>query len=55
MTYDYTNTSYDTATTNCLDYSDAKPQRVFDVIPKGTVAGVILNIRPGGYDDRPSA
>ena len=60
MNYDYTNTSYDTAnmshtttspTDNCLDYSDAKPQRVFDVIPKGTVARVILSIRPGGYDD----
>ena len=36
---------------NSLDFNDAKPQGVFDVIPKGTVARVMLSIRPGGYDD----
>ena len=55
MTYnnDTTNMSHTTPshTTHGLDYNDAKPQGVFDVIPKGTVARVILNIRPGGYDD----
>jgi hypothetical protein len=51
----YSETTYETTTLSNtphgFDYNDAKPQGVFDVIPKGTVARVILNIRPGGYDD----
>ena len=39
-------------TKNPFDYNDAKAQSDFDVIPKGTVARVILSIKPGGYYDR---
>jgi hypothetical protein len=31
-----------------FDYSDAPPQRDFDLIPHGTIATVQLTIRPGG-------
>jgi hypothetical protein len=44
MTY----TSYQ-ETKNPFDYNDAKAQGDFEVIPKGTVARVILRIKPGGY------
>ncbi|RZI46653.1 hypothetical protein [Candidatus Finniella inopinata] len=54
MTYNNTTNmshTYNGLDHNGLDYNDAKPQGVFDVIPKGTVARVIMTIRPGGYDD----
>ena len=53
MTYDTTHISHTAPshTTHGLDYNDAKPQGIFEMIPKGTVARVILGIRPGGYDN----
>lgn len=33
------------------DYNDAEPQGNFDLIPKGTIARVVLKIKPGGYRD----
>jgi hypothetical protein len=33
------------------DYGDAAPQTSFDLIPKGTLCKVILNIRPGQYGE----
>lgn len=35
------------------DYSTAEPQRDFDIIPGGTLAFAILNIKPGGPPDHP--
>jgi hypothetical protein len=31
-----------------MDFNDAGPQRSFDVIPDGTLATVLMKIRPGG-------
>jgi hypothetical protein len=39
-------------TKNPFDYNDAKAQGDFDVIPRGTVARVILGIKPGGHYDQ---
>ena len=36
---------------NCLDFNDAKPQGSYEPIPKGTVARVVMAIKPGGYSD----
>lgn len=33
------------------DFNNAEAQQDFDLIPKGTIAKVIMHIRPGGYDD----
>jgi hypothetical protein len=33
---------------NSLDFNDAKPQGSYEPIPKGTVARVIMTIKPGG-------
>lgn len=33
------------------DFNDAEDQQSFDLIPKGTVVRVCLNITPGGYSD----
>ena len=30
-----------------MDFNDAKPQKIFDVIPSGTVATLHLTVRPG--------
>ena len=40
-----------TQSLNCLDFNDAKPQGSYDPIPKGTVARVVMSIKPGGYSD----
>jgi hypothetical protein len=34
-----------------LDFNDAGPQRVFDVIPANTICTLQLNVRPGGAGD----
>ena len=37
---------------NMYDYSNAAPQKSFDLIPqKGTIAKVSLIIQPGGHND----
>lgn len=34
-----------------MDFNDAESNSGFDIIPSGTVAPMILTIRPGGYGD----
>jgi hypothetical protein len=36
---------------NFLDFNDAEDQQSFEIIPKGTIVKVSLNIKPGGYTD----
>jgi len=36
---------------NSLDFNDAKPQGSYEPIPRGTVARVVMAIKPGGYSD----
>lgn len=33
------------------DFNSAEDQQAFDVIPRGTIAKVLMTIKPGGYDD----
>ena len=34
-----------------MSYNDAKSQGEYDLIPKGTIARVMMGIKPGGYSD----
>ncbi len=33
------------------DYNDATPQGEFELIPDGTIARVVMSVKPGGYTD----
>lgn len=45
-----TNNTLNTPNTNWHDYNDADDQVSYELIPKGTLAKVVLKIKPGGFD-----